>query len=350
MYMMKLQVFNRRYPLRALWKIKGNVARALFKGLRGGSVIWNWLYYYVGRRIGLKKVPMPYSIMIEPTSKCNYSCPMCAKNELGQEFRNQNIDGSTFDGLIDEIKGSCVIAFLWNFGEPLMNPKLTDMIEILSKERIYSVVSTNASLLDSEKSGELLKSGLNHLIISLDGTNAEEYGKLRPGGNFEKVLSNVRKMSELCTRYNSSMLIELQFIITSANENSINRMGRIGEELGVDVVTLRKCSIRSEEGHISLGAKNKEYSYGEFAPKICGRSCYKVYSQSLVLSNGDIVPCCDVEEKRNVMGNLGKLSFREIWNSKKYNSFRMAVSRGTKECRLCPDKVDKGTTSFSYKI
>ena len=69
-------------------------------------------------------------------------------------------------------------------GEPYINPKFLEMVSYASKKKIFTSTSTNAHYLDSETARKTVESGLDKLIISIDGTSQDTYEAYRIGGKY----------------------------------------------------------------------------------------------------------------------------------------------------------------------
>ena len=118
---------------------------------------WKLMSGYLTGRPDLQAYPI--TLIVENTAKCNFKCPMCPR-EFGY-YPPEDFDFRLFRDIIDEIRDQTELVFPWGGGEPLMNPELSKMVRYCRDANIYTVVSTNASLLDEAKSRELIESGLD---------------------------------------------------------------------------------------------------------------------------------------------------------------------------------------------
>ena len=76
-------------------------------------------------------------------------------------------------------------------GEPYLNPDFLDMVKYASGKKIYTATSTNAHYLNDANARRTIESGLDRLIISIDGTTQETYQQYRVGGHLNKVLEGL---------------------------------------------------------------------------------------------------------------------------------------------------------------
>ena len=99
-------------------------------------------------------------------------------------------------------------------GEPFLNPRSIEMIRYASSKRIYTATSTNAHYLDDESARQTVESGLDRLVISIDGTTQETYQQYRIGGSLQKVLNGARNVIEWKKKLKSSTpYVVFQFLV-----------------------------------------------------------------------------------------------------------------------------------------
>jgi MoaA/NifB/PqqE/SkfB family radical SAM enzyme len=108
---------------------------------------------------------------------------------------NSNLDINMYQKFIDEIKTTTLHLLLYFQGEPFMNTDIFRMIKYASERRLYTVISSNGQFLDNETTGKIMESGLDRLIISVDGTDQSTYEQYREGGDLNIILEN--KMNAL---------------------------------------------------------------------------------------------------------------------------------------------------------
>src|SRR5262249_55970672 len=134
----------------------------------------------------------PETGMIEPTNLCNLACPTCPTG-TGKIKPLPQMTLERFDRVIEQVAPKMRNIALWNYGEPLLNRELPHMIAHAKKAGVGVVkVSSNVHFLDGERGAAILQSGLDVLILSVDGATAETYGKFRKEGDFERVGQAVR--------------------------------------------------------------------------------------------------------------------------------------------------------------
>ena len=105
-------------------------------------------------------------------------------------------------------------------GEPLLNERLPEMVQIARDAGLYTIVSTNAQRLDSPTAMALARAGLSRIIVSLDGWTQQTYEQYRRGGNVEKAKEAVHLLRKAKTQTGARMIIELQCLRLKTNEAS----------------------------------------------------------------------------------------------------------------------------------
>ncbi len=133
-------------------------------------------------------------IYIEPTNRCNLNCLICIRNSWNEP--NGDMDWSVYQKLIADLKAfpeAKTIAFA-GLGEPLLHPKLPEMIRLAHEQGLRTEVTSNAMLLTPAMALQLIDSGLDQLSVSIDGASSDTYEKhspgLFPGANYRERCSS----------------------------------------------------------------------------------------------------------------------------------------------------------------
>ena len=183
----------------------------------------------------------PITLIVENTAKCNFKCPMCPR-EFGY-YPPEDFDFNLFRTIIDEIKGQTELVFPWGGGEPLMSSDLSKMIRYCRDAGIYTVVSTNASLLDEARSRELIEAGLDNIILAFDGTTPEVYERYRKGGDFYEVKSNIHGFLRVKEAMKSDIFTVLQMVRLPYNQHQVGDFRRMWSIPGVNEVRVKEDEI-----------------------------------------------------------------------------------------------------------
>jgi MoaA/NifB/PqqE/SkfB family radical SAM enzyme len=138
--------------------------------------------YYISKTIKkLIQWGMPLSIEIEPTTICNLRCPQCPSGL--REFTRDTgmLDLDLYKKIIDELSPELVWLILYFQGEPFLNKSFLEFVKYAASKNLYTATSSNAHYFTDEMAKATVESGLDRLIISIDGTNQETYSKYRKG-------------------------------------------------------------------------------------------------------------------------------------------------------------------------
>ena len=146
---------------------------------------------------------LPVSISFEPTTSCNLRCPECPSGLRAFSRPTGMLKKDFFTETIDDIHKHLLYLIFYFQGEPYLNPSFLDMVKYASSKGIYTATSTNAHYLTEEAARKTVESGLDRLIISIDGTTQDVYEQYRVGGKLEKVLEGTRNIIKWRKELNS---------------------------------------------------------------------------------------------------------------------------------------------------
>ncbi|MFN7690232.1 MAG: radical SAM protein, partial [Bacteroidota bacterium] len=167
--------------------IKKITPKRFFNGLK------LYFSYHISRLSkGANHRGLPMSIAIEPTTACNLRCPECPSGLRSFTRPTGMLQNKTFEKIIDELHQSLIYLIFYFQGEPYLNPSFLEMVSYASKKNIYTATSTNAHYLTDDVCRKTIESGLNRLIISIDGTTQETYESYRVGGKLDKVIEGTK--------------------------------------------------------------------------------------------------------------------------------------------------------------
>ena len=131
----------------------------------------------------------PVSISFEPTTSCNLRCPECPSGLRSFTRPTGMLKKDFFSETIDQLHKDLLYLVFYFQGEPYLNPDFLDMVSYASRKKIYTATSTNAHYLTDHNAKRTIESGLDRLIISIDGTTQDVYQQYRVGGQLDKVIA-----------------------------------------------------------------------------------------------------------------------------------------------------------------
>lgn len=286
---------------------------------------------------------LPISISFEPTTSCNLRCPECPSGLRSFTRPTGMLSKSLFENTIDQLAPTLSYLTFYFQGEPFLHPSFLEMVDYASERGIYTATSTNAHFLRDESARRTVESGLDRLIISIDGTTQETYSSYRIGGDLEKVFEGTRniikwkKALKVATPH-----VVFQFLVVKPNEHQIQDVYKVADEMGVNQVVLKTAQIYDYKNGSDLIPSQETYSRykrnndGSYSIKNeMLNHCWKMWQSCVITWDGRVVPCCFDKDAHYVLGDLSKNSFEEIWNGDKYNDFRASLLRSRSEIEMC---------------
>lgn len=287
---------------------------------------------------------MPVALSIEPTTSCNLRCPECISGLRDFTRPTGNLDFNLYKNVIDDLKDFLVYLILYFQGEPYLHPNFFEMVEYASKRGIYTATSTNAHYLNSENALKTVRSGLDRLIISMDGVSQESYETYRIGGNLEKVKTGIKNLVEAKDQLKlKTPFIILQFIAFKHNEDEIEDIKQFGKEIGVDTVAIKTAQINDPDKNAHLIPSNHKLSRYDSSGKskwniknLMKNECWKMWHSSVITWDGQVVPCCFDKDADHSIGNIENgTQFSDIWRSKNYDQFRDQILNSRSSIDMC---------------
>ncbi len=286
---------------------------------------------------------LPISIAIEPTTSCNLRCPECPSGLRSFTRPAGMLKSETFKKIIDELHESLLYLTFYFQGEPYLHPKFLELVKYAANHKIYTATSTNGHYLTKEKALETVRSGLDRLIISLDGTTQETYENYRIGGKIEKVLEGAKHLLEARKELKSrTPYVVFQFLVVKPNEHQIEDVKKLAKQMGVDNVVFKTAQIYDyEHGNDLIPTIDRYSRYKESSPGLytikngLQDECWKMWQSCVITWDGKVVPCCFDKDAHYALGELERESFTELWHSQLYNDFREKVMTSRSQIEMC---------------
>lgn len=296
------------------------------------------LSFYLKRQWGL-----PYSFAIEPTTSCNLRCPECPSGLRSFTRNTGHLSIEKFQNYIESYAANAIFLTFYFQGEPYLNPNFLEMVTMAKKKKLFISTSTNAHYLNQDKSIETVKSGLDRLIISIDGTTQETYEQYRIGGSLDKVKQGIINITEAKKQLKSKTpFVILQFLVVGPNEHQIEEIKSLAKEMAVDELKFKTAQIYDYAKGSPLIPKNERYtryirqSNGKYALKHeLTNECWRMWHSNVITWDGRVVPCCFDKDAKYVMGNLNEENLHDIWQGKKYKAFRKQLLQNRSQIDIC---------------
>jgi radical SAM protein with 4Fe4S-binding SPASM domain len=302
------------------------------------------LSYYLTRFTGrMYHHGLPVAISVEPTTSCNLRCPECPSGLRSFTRPVGMLDEELYHKVITELAPTTWYLILYFQGEPYLHPRFFELVQYASQKNIYTATSTNGHYLTSENAEKTVRSGLDRLIISIDGVTQETYESYRIGGKLDKVIAGTKNIIEAKKKLKSrTPHVIFQFLVVRHNEHQTTDVKRLAAELGVDEVGFKTAQIYDYKNGNELIPDDDRYSRykkmddGTYALKNTFENhCWKLWHSSVITWDGSVVPCCFDKDAWHKMGSLKDHTFTWIWNNPQYREFRKSVVRSRSENEMC---------------
>ena len=287
---------------------------------------------------------IPPTMTIEPTNICNLKCPLCTTGAGEMERSAGKMSLETFAALMDKMGDDIFFLLIYHQGEPYINKHFFDFVRLAKEKNIYVTTSTNGHYFTDENIKQTIESGLDSMIVSIDGVTQKSFEKYRVGGNLEKVVSGTKKMmQEKKIRKSRTPNVALQFLVMKHNESEIEEVRKLGKEMGVDRVLIKNIEVRSFDEALEWLPQEKSFrrydvTENEFIIKGNNnkKSCSRPWMSTLINWDGTFVPCCFDKNGQYPMGNVHKVSdIEEIWRGDSISEFRNKLLEDRKQIDIC---------------
>jgi MoaA/NifB/PqqE/SkfB family radical SAM enzyme len=302
--------------------------------------------------------PLPRSLYLETTSRCNSRCKTCILTFGGREPQT-DLGWREFRRLVDRFPALDRV-LLHGIGEPLLNAALPAMIAHLKARGAAVIFNSNVITLGRRRGSALIDAGLDELRVSLDATTRETYARVRGVDAFAKVVENLEAFARLRReRAASRPHVSLWFTALRDNIDEIPalvplamRSGARGIHLqrlvynGLGLATAEQSLYgRLQDRETALIHKTEEAASaaglefsasGATAPEVSltpvrddrpWSACRRPWTLVYVTVHGNVLPCCIApwitsNYRGIVLGNLLEQSLEEVWWGDRYLGFR----------------------------
>jgi pyruvate-formate lyase-activating enzyme len=262
----------------------------------------------------VKPSSRPYLAVIDVVNTCALRCYHCptGRREYGRKPGFMQL--SYLEEFLQRMGRYLYMAELFSWGEPLLHPEILKIIDIVRSHKILAVISSNFNTINRKLLEGLCDAGLDHLILSIDGSTQPVYSQYRVGGNLELVLENIRHLVEYRRRKKLRYpIIEWQFLIFDHNRHEVEDALKLSKGLGVDAFEARP-GVVPEKYHEAWLASGWTL-------------CPSLWDTITMQVDGGIVPCCNLLDKVDDFAESIAGPFNEIWHSSRYVTARSLFSQ-----------------------
>lgn len=288
-----------------------------------------------------------WDVLFETINYCNLHCPACPWHSTMTREKVM-LQPDDFRKIFEHISPYARSICFYVMGEPLLNNNIFEYISTAHKAGIHTGISTNGMLLD-QYINDVFTSGLDFIQIALDGMDAKTHESYRVGADFNKVMSNLKKLvQEKQLRDSTCPEIQIQTLISRQNENRLDEFKAFADNLGVSFSAKKMMFGKTEE----IIRKNRKIFEPEQQKYRRLDNPNLIYFNEMdtcpqlkcitILCNGDVVPCCYDYDGEVIWGNLIKQTWPEVMDGKPRITFLEKRKLGQSDlCKTCDMSIEK---------
>lgn len=230
----------------------------------------------------------PFTIELIPTNKCNFNCASCWRKSISEKEIKKKYGEELSDERLLQLIGEAAeigvkeIAFVGG-GEPLCRSITFELIKRIRSYNMNGDLVTNGSLLTEEVIDALVDTGWARVKFSIDGSNPELQDKLRGKRCFNKIIKNVKLLSETKKKKDKNLpRIGFNVVISNQNYKDLHNIIELAHKVGCNEVLLLPITVFSEESK-KLKMNNEQRT--EFQQII--QKCFPKLKEYDIYSNMD---------------------------------------------------------------
>ena len=318
----------------------------------------NFLISYLESRLGLasRALARPFTCYVDIASTCNLRCPLCPTGQRRKGRKGEIMSMEVFRRALDQLGPFLYDVHLYNWGEPLLNPRVAEMVALAHARGIGTCISSNGNVLPEGLAEGLVQGGLDRLVLSVDGATQEAYEQYRAGGNLEKVIDHAREILAARKRLGRrTPRVVWQFLTMRHNQHEIDAVRKLAADVGVDEVSFEwfrtdMCEelftpldrlVDKYRDWIPTLPEYTKYDLARRTTRMGRGRCLQPWYRVVVDPSGDVFPCCSIFESRYAFGNLLEADLGAIWNGPAFRAARVEQGRTSKNaepwtvCRVC---------------
>lgn len=299
---------------------------------------------------------LPDALSVEPATACNLRCPECptGNGTLGRKGGTMSL--SFYNRVLEQLPPSIFHLNLYLQGEPLLHPHIAEFVTRASQKHLFTTISTNAQLLSPAMAEQLVTSGLNKLIVSLDGLTPATYETYRAGGQLQKVfdgLENIYRAKKMHQTLHP--IIEVQFIVFQHNEHEMPLVRKLINRKEIDRVQVKTAQLSfmpSSTIQPPVDSRLSRYAIfrGQWQMKHSLQNhCFKMWHSLCITWDGTVVPCCFDKAATHAMGNITMQPINNIWKMFSYGHFRKKIATEKHQIPMCHNCPEGRASLFNYQ-
>lgn len=341
----------------------------------------------------------PVTIQFPTGMRCNIKCNFCTdRKQGGNNYKDISFD--KFRTVIEE-KGWAQVferitsVALYGWGEPLFNPDYEKIFDYVTGNfpMLSISICTNGILFNEKWAGKITAIQGSDVNFSVNAATKETYLKLTGSNQFERVINNIRSLSELRnSKQKKNPYIALSYVATTENIRELPQFVNVAADLKADCVFVqdimlltkdteqlslmnepdvaykmfeaaekqaikRKLNIHFFASHqVDYIQKTHEQTHHDTlpppgstieeetvpSPYFSNTDCLDPWERFMIGGDGEVLPCCRFQDLSEIsFGNIYKQDFSEIWNGEAYRYLRKTINTENPppSCAACPRKI-----------
>lgn len=296
-------------------------------------------------------------IYIEVTTECNFSCITCIRSSWQDKL--VHMDWETFENILRNLKDlpNLESVHFGGFGEPMMHPRIFDMLKAVKELGLKVEMITNGSYLQEENIRQLIDLELDLLFTSLDSPDEEEYNEIRQGANFQRVSQNIANLQAMKRQQKvKKPELGIEFVAMKKNYAKLPKLIRMACNLNASQIIVSNLlpyhESMKDEIVYDIDDTDTGQMFGNESLLITikaqmssmklrtDRNCKFIKDKSLCINyEGNVSPCyalmhtyqCYIYGRKKEMyacylGNVNEKELQEIWMDSGYVNFRRIVN------------------------
>lgn len=305
---------------------------------------------------------MPLHMQFELVCGCNLRCPVCPTGRREIARPAMLMEPALFERVMEEVGPYLLTMSLWGWGEPLLHPRLREILTVARRFPVATLLSTNGQRLADARVQEAIREAPpHHLIVALDGLTDDTNSQYRAGAQLAPALDGVRQLAEWKRRTGARLpLLHMRFIAMAHNEHELPGIEDFARQHAFDLATLRGLSIIDHEqpdevvrSLLPRAADWRAYTYrGDRRYHRDDFICQNAFWFPTLLSDGTVVACEQDFDGRHAIGRVASdTSFRMVWRSAQAREVRRQIrdhGDGLSFCRNCP-YTDRSSSDCSLE-
>ncbi|HKI93337.1 MAG TPA: radical SAM protein [Gaiellaceae bacterium] len=300
-------------------------------------------------KLQLEHAPtFPDRVYVESTNVCNLDCIMCPTGLHIDTRPKGYMDWALYTSIVDEIAPTAEAIVLHSWGEPLLHPRIIEMIEYAKARNLWVELSTNATRLDEEKARAVIAAGLDRIYLSMDGLTKETYESVRVKADYETVLGNIERFLELKHELGASVEADVQIVRLSETDAEVADFVERWRRSRADIVNIKELdtwggqidevsdlAVDGDEAEAAVAAGPQDGSVdGERLP------CPNLWYHCHIHWDGVLVSCSRDYDAVTPLGNVRNGGVLKTWHGARMRQMREWHAGGNfcaAQCAQCTE-------------